>query len=82
MNDCSLKLYSQYDYDDDLAYSEARINVPHVGSLFLLEPKSYSTPQMCFTAQGADDKKATESLIKKLENNAKTLQAIADSLKK
>ena len=82
MNDCSLKLYGQYDYDNDVSFSEARINIPHSGSTFLLEPLKYSTAQMGFSGYGKDDNAATNNLIKKLEANAKTLQAIADSLKK
>ena len=72
MNDCSLKLYSQYDYDRDISSSEARVEVPYIGSAFLLS----------FSGYGEDDNAATDNLIKKLEANAKTLQAIADSLKK
>ena len=82
MNDCSLKIYSQYDYDNDVSFSEARISIPHTDSTFLLEPLKYSTAQMSFSGYGKDDNAATDNLIKKLEANAKTLQAIADSLKK
>lgn len=77
-----IKIYDQYDYDNDTAYSEARIKIPCVNDCFLLEPLGYSTFQMSFSGYGADGREATDSLIKKLEENAKTLQAIADKLKK
>lgn len=76
-----IKVYNQYDYDNDTPYSEARIEVPFVNDCFLLEPLSYSTPQVTFSGYGADDKAATEKLIEKLEKNAKALQATADRLK-
>lgn len=77
----NIEIYNQYDYDNNNPYSEARITIPCVDDCFLLEPLGYSTFQMRFSGYGADDKKATDSLIKKLEENAKTLQAIADRLR-
>lgn len=82
MSDNRLKIYSLYDYDREHELFEARINTPCVDDRFLLEPLDVSTFQLRFSGYGATDEEATASLIEKLESNAKTLQEIADILKK
>ena len=81
MSNNDLKICSSYDYYNECEVYEARIEIPCVDDYFLLEPLDYSTFQMMVSGYGADDREATDSLIKKLEENAKTLQTIADRLR-
>ena len=81
MSDNSVKIYSQYDYDGDMAYSEARIKIPCENGIFLITPRNYSTFEMTFSGYGDTAEAATNNLIKKLEDNASALQAIAAKLK-
>ena len=76
-----VRIYDQYDYDYDEPYYEARVKVPNVDDCFLLEPPNQSAALTTFVGRGATAEIATSNLIKKLEANAKTLQAIADNLK-